>query len=572
MTQLFTATATVLPDAYHQYIQDIAHLAPLDAGQDDAFLDRLALVQQGELPAHEGEQIAQRLIEGSLRLVVHIASSLYRYNVAMRGYSRVSLLDLIQTGNMALIECVQKCRVSPPKHRDFSAYAGSYIRYALLGCYYQSGAIALSAEEYRRAKADGTLSRCLDAHSLDAIPDGDDDRPLYDRVEAPSPCAPNAATQERAERLLCSLPEREQRAMRLRYGLDPDDQRPRNYQEIADVLGGCAQTYHNLEQRVLQALQEGVPLKTSPDYYSATEAALVLSFSDTAFAERIRKGLITRYVLASTDTLGVYRKAEIDTLAHEQERIRRDYYSSEDTAARLGMSREGVNVWVLAGKLTRVQVPGRENYGGLYPKEEVDRLVQERTEATQHYYTVEETAKRLGIAVSSVPRWVREGRLHRSTNAKYPRSCYAREEVEEIACEQAEIARDYYTTQQAAACLGLSLTGFQDWALRTGITVVRRTLDGVQDLYWKTAVDDLVQEEERIKATTYSPKEASTLFGVSPSTLRSWVASGKLACVQLTGRSNYGGRYPKAAIHTLLGAQVSSTPLVPQQERQYAYA
>ena len=74
------------------------------------------LIEQGD------EQARQTLIEHNLRLVTHIAKTYY--------HPKVELLDLIQEGNLGLIEAVD--RFNPEMGHRFSTFAVWWIRKRIL--------------------------------------------------------------------------------------------------------------------------------------------------------------------------------------------------------------------------------------------------------------------------------------------------------------------------------------------------------------------------------------------------------------------------------------------------------
>ena len=95
------------------YYREIRQYHPLPP----ALEQRLTiLIQQGD------EQARQTLIEHNLRLVTHIAKTYY--------HPKVELLDLIQEGNLGLIEAVD--RFNPKMGHRFSTFAVWWIRKRIL--------------------------------------------------------------------------------------------------------------------------------------------------------------------------------------------------------------------------------------------------------------------------------------------------------------------------------------------------------------------------------------------------------------------------------------------------------
>ena len=96
-------------DATRMYLSEIG-FSPLLTAQEEVYFARLAI--QGEAAARN------RMVESNLRLVVKIAR---RY--MNRG---LSLLDLIEEGNLGLIHAVEK--FDPERGFRFSIYATWWIR------------------------------------------------------------------------------------------------------------------------------------------------------------------------------------------------------------------------------------------------------------------------------------------------------------------------------------------------------------------------------------------------------------------------------------------------------------
>ena len=96
-------------DVTQLYLSQIGN-SPLLSAEEEVYFSRLALA--GDLPSR------QRMIESNLRLVVKIAR---RYN-----HRGLTLLDLVEEGNLGLIRAVEK--FDPERGFRFSTYATWWIR------------------------------------------------------------------------------------------------------------------------------------------------------------------------------------------------------------------------------------------------------------------------------------------------------------------------------------------------------------------------------------------------------------------------------------------------------------
>lgn len=97
----------------HIYYRDIKKYQPLSKGQEQQLTRQ---IKQGD------EEARKTLIEHNVRLVVKIAQEYY--------YPKVELLDLIQEGNIGLIEAVD--RFDPDLGYQFSTFAVWWIRKMIL--------------------------------------------------------------------------------------------------------------------------------------------------------------------------------------------------------------------------------------------------------------------------------------------------------------------------------------------------------------------------------------------------------------------------------------------------------
>ena len=291
------------------YLRQIGAIELLDAAQEVELATRieaglfagqrlgesgLCLELRGDLRciAREGEAAMQHLITANLRLVVSIAK---RY-----AGSGVALLDLIQEGNLGLIQAVYK--FDHAKGYRFSTYATWWIRQAV------SRAAAEQTRPIRvpmhmvesigtLRKARTTLSQSLGrdpsqdelAHalgltrqkvraiqqadqqplSLDQPIGGDDaSRTLAELVAdttiGATDAPPPTSLRHSLETLLASLPPREAQVLRLRYGLA--DGVAHSLEQVGPVLGRSRERIRQLEIHALATLRLNPDLDVLHDY------------------------------------------------------------------------------------------------------------------------------------------------------------------------------------------------------------------------------------------------------------------------------------------------------------------
>ncbi|MFF7919558.1 RNA polymerase sigma factor [Streptomyces mirabilis] len=295
-----TDTGGPSSDLFRQYLREIGRIPLLTAAEEVELARRveagLFAEEKLRLASDLDSQLAldldklvvmgrmakRRLIEANLRLVVSVAK---RY--VGRG---LTMLDLVQEGNLGLIRAVEKFDYA--RGYKFSTYATWWIRQAM------SRALADQARTIRvpvhvvelinrvvrvqrrmlqergyeptpdevaahldlpGERVSEVLRLAQEPVSLHAPVGEEDDVALGDLIEdgdatSPVESAAFLLLREHLEAVLSTLGERERKVVQLRYGLA--DGRPRTLEEIGRIFGVTRERIRQIESKTLNKLRD----------------------------------------------------------------------------------------------------------------------------------------------------------------------------------------------------------------------------------------------------------------------------------------------------------------------------
>jgi RNA polymerase primary sigma factor len=274
----------IADDSVRLYLREIGKIPLLSAEEELALAKR---VVAGDKEAKD------QMAEANMRLVVSIAK---RY--VGRG---LDLLDLIQEGNTGLLRAVEK--FDPDKGFKFSTYATWWIRQAITRAIAdQARTIRIPVhmvetinkllrtqrrltQEYNReptnaeiakemeideAKVEHIMKIKQDISSLDAsIRDDEEESVLADFIEdedtiTPEESATGQLLKEQVKDMLSALTEREQKILKLRFGLE--DGKQHTLEEVGQEFSVTRERIRQIEAKALAKLRKHKDARKLHDY------------------------------------------------------------------------------------------------------------------------------------------------------------------------------------------------------------------------------------------------------------------------------------------------------------------
>lgn len=285
LEQSFAAsTQTKLNDPVKMYLKEIGRVELLDPSEEPEIAKR---IQEGD------EEAKKKLIAANLRLVVSIAKK-----YVGRG---MLFLDLIQEGNMGLAKAVEKFDYT--KGFKFSTYATWWIRQAItraiadqartiripvhmvetinkltriqrqlvqdLGRDPTAEEIAAKMENISPEKVREIQKIALEPVSLETPIGEEDDSHLGDFIEdkdamSPDEYANNQLLKDEINTVLQGLTEREEKVLRLRFGLY--DGRTRTLEEVGKEFNVTRERIRQIEAKALRKLKHPTRSKRLKDF------------------------------------------------------------------------------------------------------------------------------------------------------------------------------------------------------------------------------------------------------------------------------------------------------------------
>lgn len=273
-------------DSIQMYLREIGK-SPLLKGEEE--------IQLAKRKEKGDKEAASRLVQSNLRLVVSIAKKFV-------GRGGLTLLDLIQEGNIGLFRAVEKFDYR--KGYKFSTYATWWIRQAITRALAdQSRTIRIPVhmvetinkfqqvqrrliqdlgreplpeeiaaemgEEIEKVRHIMQISQDTVSLETSVGDDGDDDAKLSDFIEdtktlSPSKTAARRLLSEHVRGIIEELTPREKKILEMRFGLV--DGIAHTLEEVGEEFGVTRERIRQIETKALEKIQEHIDMSKLKDY------------------------------------------------------------------------------------------------------------------------------------------------------------------------------------------------------------------------------------------------------------------------------------------------------------------
>lgn len=285
-TDLYATDSSKINDPVKMYLKQIGCYKLLTSQEEIELAKR---IKQGD------QQAKNKLTQANLRLVVSIAK-----HYVGRG---MLFLDLIQEGNLGLMKAVEKFDYT--KGFKFSTYATWWIKQAITRAIadqartiripvhmvetinkitriqrklvQEKGREPTAEEIAAELKNDAITPErvreiqkiALDPVSLETPIGEEDDSHLGDFIEdkdavSPSEYTTKSLLKDELRSVMKELTDREERVLRLRYGLDDD--RPRTLEEVGKEFGVTRERIRQIEAKAIRKLRHPARAKRFGDF------------------------------------------------------------------------------------------------------------------------------------------------------------------------------------------------------------------------------------------------------------------------------------------------------------------
>lgn len=242
-----------------QYRRELSRIPVMSETEYQEVARCIRLARAGLLDAASGERARERMIHAYLWKVAFIAKHRYAATVE----PKISLLDLIQEGNHALVKLVDDFPFS--EGVEIGGYVHKQVTWTILHALYTSHLIRVPDSSYRYALAHGRAQQVRSVHHVSSLNElhtrkrGKSDKDnvsllhfLATPSEAAQVCDEIKATCLRL--LLALLIPREREVLALRYGIG-EDQTVYTLQEIASRLHVSPSMVCQYERRAIAHIQ-----------------------------------------------------------------------------------------------------------------------------------------------------------------------------------------------------------------------------------------------------------------------------------------------------------------------------